>query len=617
MSFAAHFGEHYNARGLAPEVIADSFVAPRQFWEVSSQGNSVLVGPRGSGKTTLLRMLDPRSLERWIATPEHEAPEGWAPPTYIGVFIPIDTAWVSSLANVSDESSSDEHDQLYLAIYSLAAARCLVEIMRWRVTEGKKRDAELLIVNTVKESELACHLGDIFLAGINIRSLLELRIELSKRIASLPGDWQMADASKRTRLVAGLQNPLASVAAACEVFNTLVDEPDRKWCLLCDELEIAPLPVRRLLFSGLRAVPSPLLLKMALTPKEQLGAGESAEPPLPANDYEVVPLSYPTREEGAPERERENFCLAMWRSLVSERGGDLAPKLDNPFKAFEDPIRMPRKDAISRSNELDRKFGRAFRSLAVKDASFAYYLAQKEVDIDDLDKNSQDKRDAVIRKVRPIVEIREHNLRLSVDGRLTKIPRRTMKLYCGARRVFAVSEGHPRWLKYTLGAMLTRAVPSVPNVRLTDQSRELRYAVQRIDARLRALPVECESAHDLVQAVGGYFSNQILGPEFRADPALSFIVDSAVSEGAQAAVAQALYLGALVPLQADVFHLFTRGLEGRRFRLSNWLAPDFSLPLMTGKAINLSTILSGRNEITTPPALHRQFPLELGNDLKH
>lgn len=614
MTTVSHFGEHFNARGLSPDVIADSFVAPRQFWEVSAHSNTVLVGPRGSGKTTLLRMLDPRALGRWVASPSCRSVEGWSVPEYIGVFVPIDTAWVSSLTNVATTDTLAGRDDLYLAIYTLSVAKCLTEVMRWRllgISEGSKSNH--LRVNAGIESELVRHLGEIFIANGSLRSLLELRIELAKKIAILPYLWETNPGARQSLLTSGLANPLASTAAACEVFNTLADEPHRKWSLLCDELEIAPLVIRTLLFSGLRAVPSPLLLKMALTPKEQIGASETGESPLPANDYEVVSLSYPTREEGAPEKEREEFCIALWESLVDEIGGDLPSSLHNPFKAFEEPRRTSSRRGPSKNatQSFDSKFGGIFRSLALKDRSFWSYLNAKEINVDDLDDNEAAKRDAVLRKVRPIVEIRDHNLRLDDDGRLARVPRRSPNLYGGARRVFAVSEGHPRWLKYTLGAMLRRVASKSPYIRLTDQSRELRHAGQRIDARLKALPVRDQSPHELVQTLGAFFSQQILGEVFKADPVLSFTVDDGVSVAIEDAVAQALYLGALVPLQADVFHLFTKGLRGRRFRLSNWLAPTFSLPLMTGKAINLSSILGGQIDqlglgVDTP-----QFTLEL------
>ena len=607
MTLATHFGEHYNARGLTPEAMADSFVAPRQFWLVSAHGNSVLVGPRGSGKTTLLRILDPRALTKWLALGRFVAPEGWSMPKYVGIFVPIDTAWVSSLTNAIEETSQPDRDELYLAVYSLSVAKCLVDVMRWRLSEGSV-DSQFHSDRSI-ESELARHLGEVFSIESKMRSLLELHIELSKRILALPSRWRDGDDSARKAATSGLENPLVLAATACEVFNALANEPGRKWALLCDELEIAPLAIRRLLFSGLRAVPSPLFLKMALTPKEQIGPSDSSDPPLPANDYEVVSLSYPTREEGAPEKEREDFCVALWRSLVDEHGGDLAPLLHNPFRAFEDPQRVPTKRGVQ---DLDAKFGGIFRSLAKKDESFRRYLERKGINLVDLDKNDQLKRDSVIRKVRPIVEIRDHNLRLSPNGELLRIPRRGANLYCGAKRVFAVSEGHPRWLKYTLGAMLSRAVSSHPPVRLTVQNRELRYAVQRVKARIKALPVERVSPEDLVQHLGGFFASQVLGDQFRADPVLSFVVDSGVAAGVEDAVAQALYLGALVPLQGDVFDLFTKGLQGRRFRLSNWLAPAFSLPLMTGKALNLSTILSEDRRVRLDSAEDMQFPLELG-----
>ena len=611
MSVTAHFGEHYNARGLTPEVIADSFVAPHQFWSVSVHGNSVLVGPRGSGKTTLLRMLDPRALNRWLDLSKSMPPEGWLSPQYVGIFVPIDTAWVSSLTNAVERSGQVEQDRLYLAIYSLSVAKCLTDVMRWRLSDasaGSQLHADRSI-----ETELARHLGEVFSIGSSMRSLLELHIELTKKILALPSRWRDTPELSRSGLIAGLENPLASAAAACDVFNTLANEADRKWSLLCDELEIAPLAIRKLLFSGLRAISSPLLLKMALTPKEQIGPIDASESPLPANDYEVVSLSYPTREEGAPEKERQKFCIALWKSLVEEHGGDLCHLLENPCRAFEDPQKISTRkvSAVRSVHDLESKFGVTFRSLASKDESFRKYLDKKQIHIDDLDKNDQAKRDSVIRKVRPIVEVRDHYLRLNSDGELVRISRRSANLYCGAKRVFAVSEGHPRWLKYTLGAMLTRVVATYPHLRLTDQNRELRYAVQRTEARLKALPVEIVSSEELVHKLGEFFSSQVLDVQFRADPVLSFVVDTNISDGVENAVAQALYLGALVPLQGDVFNLFTRGLQGRRFRLSNWLAPAFSLPLMTGKANNLSAILSGQKKDYVYPVQQVQFPLGL------
>lgn len=586
-----HFGEHYNARGLAPETIAGSFVPSHQFWQVSAHGNSVLVGPRGSGKTTLLRMLDPRALNTWLENEESQHPDEWHPPEFVGVFVPIDTAWVSSLEKLVNSGERDP-SVLYLAVYSLSVAKCLVDVMRWRlIGSGESAYCKGLLVGDSVEPELAKHLGDLYLSDSSMRSLLELRIELTKLIAKLPGEWLASQDDVSS--VGSLANVVQITSVACDLFNQIVGEPTRRWALLCDELEIAPKSVREHLFSALRAVPASLFLKIALTPKERLDPRASTESPLPANDYEVISLSYATREEGPAEKEREEFCVAMWRSLVLERGGAQHEDLGNPHRAFEAPRKGGSRRLERRGvGDLESKFGAIFRSLATKDKSFALYLAAKGIDVEDLDRNDQSKRDSVIRKVRAIVEAREHGLRLAIDGRLVRVPRKSYTMYCGAHRVFAVSEGHPRWLKYTLGAMLARSHDKPPYIRLTDQGREIRDAVQRVRARLKALPVGESSAFDLVDLLGNYFSGQIFGEQFKADPALSFVVDDDVSDDVLEAVAKALYLGALVPLQTDVFQLFTLGLTGRRFRLSNWLAPAYSLPLMTGKQVQLSTVIA-------------------------
>lgn len=583
MSKLLGMGEHYNARGLTPETIADSFVSSRQFRLVAAMGNSVLVGPRGSGKTTLLKMLDPRALHRWKHRNDIDA--GTELPDFVGVFVPIDTAWINSL-NTSIAGSQHDEPPLFLRVYALSTMRALVDIMRWRLSEQSGEFGLKVSRHDLNESKLVELLSDAWFAGTRPRSLLDLRLHISKEILVLPTKWD--EIRNREQQLA---NPLLAVATACDAFNQLAGEPDRKWALLCDELEIAPPPVQQMLFAGLRAVPQPLILKLAFTPKQKVSSSKSGEQPLPANDYEVISLSYPTREEGSTEADREEFCRALWQSLVAEHA--LPDSLLNPFKVIEGPAKH--KSGVRKhfsDRYLDDSFGRIFRELAAKDSSFLKYLTTKHINYEHLDDNDQLKKDSVIRKVRPIVEVRNFNLKADADDRLVRVSRRAPTLYCGARRVFAVSEGHPRWLKYTLTAMLSRAKSGSEHISVAIQNREILNAVQRIDARIKALPAKSSSTEEFIATVGAFFSEQVLGPSFRPDPSLSFIVDTGVPEDMMYCVEQALYVGALVPLQSDVFKLFTDGLSGRRFRLSNWLAPMFDLPLMTGKATNLSTILN-------------------------
>ncbi|QWP78117.1 hypothetical protein J5226_06895 [Lysobacter sp. K5869] len=597
------FGEHYNARGLTPEKIASSFVPPAQFAEVSARGNCVLVGPRGSGKTTLLRMLDPRALHAWRKITEG----GVSAPNYVGIFVPIDTAWVSALTNATKSLEASRAEAAHLTIYTLSIASALIDVMRWRLSIGS-RDSELNVPSeSIDEVALVEELKALWMPKKSVRSLLELRVAVASEIATLPRKWSLsADAAES---IGNYLNPLELTAAACEIFNLLSRDEGRKWALLCDELEIAPDPIQQVLFSGLRAAPAPLLLKYALTPKQRIPFGQGSERPLPANDYDVVSLSYATREEGTPEREREQFCVALWRSLILEICPMQTDELSNPFRVLENPNVAARTDRRS-DDDLEAKFGDMFRDLAAKDETFKRYVISKGVDLADLNTADQKVRDSVIRKVRAVAEVRNFYLTSGEGDKLRKVPRRTLAPYCGAERIFAVSEGHPRWLKYTLASMLS-SVTSKAKIRVGDQNRELEHSLQRIEARIRALPAETMSTNDLVEAIGCYFKEQILGPQFKPDPVLSFIADKNISKDVVSCLEQGLYIGAIIPMKGDAFNLFTNGLIGHRFRLSNWLAPHYRLPLVAGKAANLSSILSNADIDA------KQFSLRLSDELVH
>lgn len=580
-------GEHYNARGLSPQMVARTFVPPPQFESVSAVSNCILVGPRGSGKTTLLRMLDPR------AVIEAESSKSCGRLIdYVGVFVPIDTAWVSSLTNTLQVEDGEDASGIYLAVYSLAVARSLVDIMRWRVSDIAKGTQFHVDLSSEKEIELAGLVSNLWL-GVKARSLLELRLMISSEIAGLPRRWKRSGITERKRLVADLLNPLDSAAGACDLFNVISGEEGRKWALLCDELEIAPESVQKMLFGALRAAPQPLLLKYSITPRCRIPLVDYDDQPISANDYDLVPLTYATREEGMPERERERFCVAIWSSVLKEVYPEKLEALSNPFKVLETPGATGRSERNKSADEgegLDKKFGRMFRELADNDESFANYLKKKHVFLEDLDRSSSFVKDSVIRKIRPIVEVR--NYYFSGKGeRRTRASRKSFAPYCGAKRLFALSEGHPRWLKYTLAAMLGSAKDS-NFISVADQSRELSNSLHRIESRIHALPAKGMSTRELLDVIGEFFQWQVLGEDFRADPSLSFTVDEAVSPEVLFCLEQALYIGAVIPMRGDLQKIFSSGLAGQRFRLSNWLAPLYKLPLVAGKSVNLSSVLS-------------------------
>lgn len=605
--------DHYNARDLPPELVARSFIAPTQFWKVAKARNSVIVGSRGSGKTTLLRMLDPRAIAAWT---EADSDRLKSKANYIGVFVPIDSTWMSALRELLNGNPTTDVRQLYVAVYGLAMARSLVDAMLWRSSAQCHAHTNLSMSLTVEqEQELARSMSELWLPDEPASTLLQLRVFLTKRLATLPGSWSQGIRPDE-KVRAAYSDPLRLTAASCDIFNALANEPNRKWALLCDELEIAPLEIQQLLFGALRAAPQPLILKLALTPGKGIPLIAELEHPVNAHDCDIVSLSYPKRDEGQKERSRADFCRAMWQAIVDDRFEEASDQLRDPYLAFDSPTGSAGRRHAINEEDIEAKFGSLFRGLAEKDQSFFDYLEAKGVDISDLNSCPLKLRDSVVRKVRPLVEIRSFYL-ANPDGlELKRISRRSAQPYCGAERIFALSEGHPRWLKYSLSAMLDKTGAGRSTISVPDQSRELVDAVERIEGRVRALAVPHDSSLStdaLINRIGAFFQEQVLGEKFRPDPYLTFSVDAKVNAGILNCLEKALYIGALIPMDEDGSQLFSGGLTDRRFRLSYWLAPLFKLPLATGKAIKLSSLLSQDAAENGSPSM-TQYSLELDDE---
>ncbi|WP_423357754.1 hypothetical protein [Dyella halodurans] len=572
-------------------MVARSFIAPRQFEEVAKSRNSVLLGPRGSGKTTLLRMLDPRALGTWREPGAQGLKESV---DYVGVFVPVDTAWISSLQNTLLPLGEEARAGAHMSIYTLAVARSLVDTMVWRLDASCRANEERFYIKLDRnhELDLVRHLASLWLPGRKVLSLLELRLLLTQELAILPRRLMQMEAGERVSALAATESPTQLAGLACDGFNLLANDDSRKWALLCDELEIAPTGVQSHLFAALRATPQNLLLKLALTPALKLPQVPGSEHPVPAHDYDSISLSYATREEGASERSREEFCRGLWSGLVSARDRSASASLVSADDAFERPSHtgFVGSEAVFERAPADARFGSMFRSLASIDISFADYLVRKGVDVSDLDAKPN-LLDSVVRKVRPVVEIRSFYLKRSMRSEVGRASRRAPIPYCGAKNIFSVSESHPRWLKSTLSGMLGEAREKSPHISLVAQSREIKFAVSRVVARLKAFPSADEhSTYALIEKIGLFFGQQIVGQRFIADPILSFVVDE-VGDAELRCLGNALYIGALVPLDINSHIYLVNGLVGGRFRLSNWLAPHFKLPLVAGKSINLTTLL--------------------------
>lgn len=590
--------DHYNARGLTPEMVASTFVAPSQFALIDTPRNTVVLGARGSGKTTILRMFEPRAQVSWAV--QNNALKVSAS---LGIFVPIDASWLASLRQtVSGAAAAIDWSTAALCIYSLAVARAVVDVMVYRTKDPVgKASAYGLSMTRDDETRWCKEVSDLLMLtspGVTFR---DLRFQITSDLARFPQRLLGMDGAGRDSLFTALSDPVLIAATACDLFNTLVEEPNRRWLLLCDEIEIAPSIVRERLFRALRATPSPLIVKLALTPVVRGLGRELAEQPMPANDFDTVSLSYASKEDASAKRSREKFCVAIWSQMCEEKFASASEETMSPFRVLVQPdlsgsIRRRGATPQRRNASPEDRYGPLFIELCKVDASFANYLQSKDITPERLHLCTPEQFDAVVRKVAPLAELRLYFFSSAQSGR-TLASRRSPALYTGAKKLFQLSEGHPRWLKSTLGTLLTK-LDKNNTISVASQAAEIRSATERLLSRIRAIPTQSteSSAFDLLEGLGVYFKNEVLGVKFKADPALSFKVDPNISDAIAKAIEDCLFIGALVPMTEEISGLIQDGVSGKRLRLSNWLAPHYRLPLITGKSVLLSTVLSGDHD---------------------
>jgi len=619
----------YNARWLTASQVASTFVPPPQFDQLVKHRHTILVGPRGSGKTTLLKMLQPAALERWEGL---EASLLREQIDYTGVFIPADISWRQQLdAAGSGVLDTDTRELFSNAAFATHILQAVVEAMYFRIstpTVGSSVAFRRCAIDKEKEAQIVEEVSRTFQTEPTISTLLSLKHALTSRLVEIH-----SIAQKAVRLGPGFSikdlaeyeflfiDVLMAVGHATEVFDDICDDHDGKWALLFDELEIAPEGIKHHLIEGMRSTNPKFLFKLALSPfSTHTTTSAVGTSPSPGNDYDQIQLWYAHKEQRGASKQKREFCLSLWKSMVHNRDG-ASLKLHAVFgEGFFDVDSASSRSSISPQRKKNAspydptgKWGLCFIRLYQNDPTFKQYLDERHINPEKLLELPATVRDKAIRKVTPIVAVRDFYRRPQRSGEqgASERSRKSVDLYTGADALIDISEGHPRWFKVTMGRLLDQAKGTTTlRVSTATQGQELLAAAQRFAALLRTFPVELSSITNsnrgllsLVDTIARYFRDQVVKAPFSPEPYLSFIVDSHEAEGLLLSLAQALNLGAIVYVPDGDGEILLTSLRGKRFRISYWLAPLYGLPLILGKAISLSKLLTEKNPASQTMAL--------------
>ena len=601
MAVSSSIFDSFNARALNALEVAKTFVPSEQFDRLVKRSHSIVLGPRGSGKTTLLKMLQPKALENW----QHPLADAYRDQvTFTGVFIATDISWSEQIKSLGNNKlDADSHRLLSIATFTTHVLHALVTTMADRAARpSSDTKFRRVIFSNDAESHLVRSLTAAWKLEVELSSLLSLRHALSLRLSTIRETasqevfWGLEGRNQRLAANESLHlDFVQSCVLAIELFDDFASESGSRWALMFDELELAPRWIQDHLVQALRSRDERLLFKLALNPYSEsdllLSGPQSASP---GQDFDQVPLWYWEK------RDAYNFCRNLWDQMLEAR--NLPPK--DPRKVLGNSyFETSRADWEGERNAYNptSRIGSRFTELAKKDASFRLYLNANKIELATMHLLGPGDRAATLRKIAPIVAVREFYRRGDQPdtNRGGERSRKRETLYAGADSLFAISEGNPRWFIGIVSSLLDRLDGS-REVRIPPgiQAAEQRKAAERFAAMLRTLPSPGEGdsigPYGIVKHVAKFFRREAVSVDFKAEPPATFVVDDKVEDALLPDLKQALNAGALVYVPEGEGQLILTSLRSKRFRVAYLLAPLYGSPIRLGKEINLSSILFGK-----------------------
>lgn len=584
----------FNARWKMPSEVARTFVPTPAYTRLVKPRHSLLMGPRGCGKTTLLKMLTMEAQEAWLAYGRVERLRALDAPEFRTIYIPSDIRWSQELETTPEILPGDAKfsQSVQRALVNLSAAIDILRCLDQRLVNDPGLEERYCI----KVIELFA-LERAIPRGRFVQQALEEEIA-GLRALVVSGRLETARRNSASWPTAFLTPTLDLVVILCSAFDLLLPTPDaqRRWGICFDEIEIAPAWLQEELLAALRSIDQRFLLKLTWSPflPELLQTGAQ-----PQEDYDVVRLWFSHVVDAT------SFCESFATEAVHARFGRDLPidqLLGTSVFAKEE-----RPDDGAEVYEAGSAIWEAMRELALRDPSFRAYLVAKGIPPEDPVADSMKDRNESLRKVKPIVLLRETFL-----GAKRARSRKRVAIYSGKDAVFAMSDGNPRWLNGLLTDLLdtvndapldTLPESADPLIRYSTQARVLAAASNRVLNFIRAFPTATSSrldsqspalhVSDVVRGLGGAFQRSLLGSEFTDDPRGSFIVDSDLRDDWLREIERGVLLGVFVFVGSSIADVPYK-IVGSRFRLSFMLAPAFRLSFRNFRAVSLSTLIDPR-----------------------
>ncbi|RWP82303.1 hypothetical protein [Mesorhizobium sp.] len=628
--------ESFNARSLDPGQVGSGYIYSPILRRVLERNNTAIIGPRGSGKTTLLKMLTLPALAKWR---DPRAKSLLSEIDFIAIYIPADFTWYPDFRRPVHSPDNTQLDNLLS--YALFRSHVLLAMcetigyMREAGRDGKPMLERFAIgggeAGLDKLSERLATYWDLSvrIGGIEgLRDAVASRVKSIQYLITFSGlkKTEAGDLLDQNRfLAASFLDDLRYFADSCEdVFHRSF-----KWAACFDEVEIAPDPVKQQIWQSNRSIDQRFLLKVSASPyDDELTTILDPRMAMGQNDFHAVYLS-----EQSPS-EVSRFSQQMFAGICSElKIGPRKAEMLLGTSVFEDAGEGG--DAQATFAKVPPyapggRHGKRFQSLAEKDASFAEYASERGLDLKRMAELPEVKQAAEVRKLIAVVAVRDSFLfetrspppNTQSGGAIAGGRRRRYRakksvsqIYTGAESLFTMCEGNPRWLIGLLRPLIQDFKidrGAAINISRDRQARRLETVITSYLALLSTIRAgndsgEGPSVVDVIEEIGEYFSDQVVGEKFRPEPILSFVIDRNTPAHLKTAIGRGVNQGAFILIREKDKATSAGNISGRRLRLAHLLAPLYRLPLVVGRKTDLSPIFQPQRST----AQSRQILLDL------
>jgi len=581
-----NFYNTYNARHLKPAEVAESFIFSNEFEQLIQNEHSIILGARGCGKTTLMKMLTLPALYNWKHTRAEEIRTGLS---FYAIYISTDIYWDVKNQTYSSELEAfgnfSEKVSLFSVTSNVFSSLC--------DTFKNILEIDIKCNDDAKELELCRHLIKAWKLNGTVPKLEYVIEALNERVDYV--NQLIQDVIFNYKKNDDIPTPdffnlsfETSLEYVIPVFERIYDIQKKKlWALCFDELEFAPLWLQEKLFRSLRSRSQFILYKLSSSPILPVALVKSLTHEYSAttgNDVTLIKMWGAADADGFSKKIIDS-CLARKLNIKDA-------------KEFFGTNEIYNKTTDSYGE--GQVFYNEMLELVKKDDAFKAFLIERKIDIDKPIATANQK-DVLFRKIKPVVSFRNYYLyeNRSLEGnkfKTTYRSRKTGELYSGIEVLTKICDGNPRWLISIITSILSKTSNRPMSEKL--QFDEIISAAKRFQNVIANIPTGASISTpvtEIIDRVGLFFKNQILGSNFNLDPKGTFVVDESqnkISDEIIKLLEKGVAQGALILVDSDN-QSFDFEIRGKRLKLSYLFSPLYDLPLRKYTAIKLSECLRG------------------------